>query len=185
MRQLSIHVLHAYYHWDVSHILFQVLTSTFISDSHLKGTQTEAQRRGMCQGYISNKCIYDSKRTHAFQLLLLIRSSNFFTQTLKQRHHLELINTPHSSIFCLYACSSIIPIAHSQPLLSPHEEKKSPVSGSQRSPSQQETGCTPAPRFHILCRAQNHNDESKESCLLALGHRIMLRLNQMLAGPGR
>lgn len=119
-----------------------------------------------------------------FMLLLLIRSSDFLTQTLKQRHHLELINTPHSSIFCLSACSSIIPIPHSQPLLSPHE-KKSPVSGSQRSPSKQETGCTPAPRFHILCRAQNHNDESKESCLLALGHRIMLRLNQMLAGPGR
>ena len=38
----------------------------YMSDSHLKGTQTEAQRRGMCQGYISNKCICDSKRTHAF-----------------------------------------------------------------------------------------------------------------------
>ena len=38
----------------------------YMSDSHLKGTQTEAQRRGMCQGCISNKCIYDSKRAHAF-----------------------------------------------------------------------------------------------------------------------
>lgn len=33
-----------------------------------------------------------------------------------------------------------------------------------------------APRFHILCRAQEHNEESKESCLLALACEIMQKL---------
>lgn len=138
----------------------------------------------MCQGYISNKASTTPKRTHAFQFLLLIRSSNFFTQTLKQRHLIsELINTltPLSSV-CLLALQSF-------PFLIPnhfsHLMRKAQFQGHREAPVNRKLVAPQHQGFTSSAELQNHNDESKESCLLALGHRIMLRLNQMLAGPGR
>lgn len=50
-----------------------------------------------------------------FTPLPLIRS-DFLTKTLQQRHPLKLIHTPQTSVFFLSACSSVVSIAHPQPL---------------------------------------------------------------------
>lgn len=83
-----------------------------------------------------------SESAMPFILLPLIRGSDFLTQTLKQRHHLQLLHTPHPSTFFLSACHSSLPF-HTPSHFSLNCDKRAQCQGLGENPTKRK----PAPSW--------------------------------------